>query len=210
MTQDTPNPRSLKFIPGRQVLGEGNGTRDFDSLRAAQVSPLARGLFRVEGIQRVFMGSDFVSVTIQEGQDWSLLKPEVFSVMTDFFQSGQPVLIQDQEQAPNSDTVITDEDDDVVAMVKELIETRIRPSVQEDGGDIVYRGMTPEGIVRLQLQGSCAGCPSSSVTLKHGIENMLMHYVPEVKGVEEFVDEELQRVNEEAFAMVEKKAEQKD
>lgn len=191
-TQGTPNPNSLKFLPGQPVLAEN--TMDFQSFKAAQPSPLARALFSVEGVTGVFLGADFVTVSVEDGTDWIVMKPNIFAVITDFFASGQPVLSNGEEVV--SSTTILDSDDEVVAMIKELLETRIRPAVQEDGGDIIFHRFDEEtGLVYLQMQGSCVGCPSSGSTLKNGIENMLMHYVPEVEGVEEYVDEELEAVS---------------
>lgn len=209
-TQSTPNPQSLKFIPGRPVLGNPGATMQFDSLRTAQASPLARALFQVPSVSRVFLADDFISVTLADGGDWLVSKADVFGVITDFYASGAEVVAQDVEATANADTVILEDDDEVVAMIKELIETRIRPTVQEDGGDVVYRGFV-DGIVKLEMQGSCQGCPSSSVTLKHGIENMLMHYIPEVEGVEEVMgDEEIHRVSEEQLDKLEAKLSQKE
>lgn len=142
------------------------------------------------GITRVFFGSDFITVTKSDEASWDLLKPEIFAAIMDFFTSGKP-LIMDSSTLASMDTAIHEDDSETVAMIKELLETRIRPAVQDDGGDIEYREFDPEtGIVRLKMQGACSGCPSSSVTLKSGIENMLMHYVPEVKGVEQELDED--------------------
>lgn len=187
-TQATPNPLSLMFYPGKPVLERGSA--DFPNARAAMNSPLAKALFGVDGITRVFFGSDFVTVTKSEGASWDLLKPEIFAAIMDFFTSGKP-LIMDSDTLASMDTAIQEDDSETVAMIKELLETRIRPAVQDDGGDIEYRAFDPEtGIVRLKMQGACSGCPSSSVTLKSGIENMLMHYVPEVKGVEQELDTE--------------------
>ncbi|GAB5361289.1 hypothetical protein AAMO2058_000700900 [Amorphochlora amoebiformis] len=180
-TQDTPNPKSLKFIPGRVVLEEG--AMDFADKKAAAVSPLAKRIFAIEGVTNVFFGSDFVSVTIENEEGWHETKPEVFAQIMNFYQSGQSILVDGEEAVDTAGTQILDTDDEVVQMIKELLEARIRPAVQEDGGDIAYRGFE-DGIVKLQLQGSCVGCPSSSVTLKMGIENMLKHYVPEVVAVE--------------------------
>ncbi|XP_012836682.1 PREDICTED: nifU-like protein 4, mitochondrial [Erythranthe guttata] len=141
-------------------------------------------------ITRVFFGSDFVTVTKSEDTTWDFLKPEIFAAIMDFYSSGQP-LILDSNSAASMDTAIKEDDSEVVAMIKELLETRIRPAVQDDGGDIEYVGFDPDsGIVKLRMQGACSGCPSSSVTLKSGIENMLMHYVPEVKSVEQEFDDE--------------------
>merc|ERR1711920_30625 len=180
-TESTPNPDSLKFLPGKSVLADG--TRDFRNLREAQVSPLARKLFQTEGVVGVYLASEFVTVSKENGADWLTLKPQIFASIMDFYATGDPVLAEGGDAAVDS-LVITDDDSEVVQMIKELLEMRIRPSVQEDGGDIVYKSFDDvEGIVWLQMQGSCAGCPSSSVTLKAGIENMLMHYIPEVREV---------------------------
>ncbi|ELU17898.1 hypothetical protein CAPTEDRAFT_18536 [Capitella teleta] len=183
-TQETPNPNSLKFLPGRGVLE--TGTMDFPSVRSAHGSPIAKRLFRLEGVKGVFLGSDFITITkVDERVDWQILKPEIFAVIMDFFASGQPVITG---EPPPADTEVFEDDDETVAMIKELLDTRIRPTVQEDGGDIVFMGFE-EGIVRLKMQGSCTSCPSSVVTLKSGVQNMLQFYIPEVLGVEQVQDE---------------------
>ncbi|BAT93576.1 hypothetical protein VIGAN_08008900 [Vigna angularis var. angularis] len=185
-TQATPNPSSLMFYPDKPVMQVGSA--DFPNPRSAMNSPLAKSLFAIDGVTRVFFGSDFVTVTKSEDAAWEFLKPEVFAAIMDFYSSGQPLFL-DSQAAAAMDTAIHQDDSETVAMIKELLETRIRPAVQDDGGDIVYRGFDPDtGIVKLKMQGACSGCPSSSVTLKSGIENMLMHYVPEVKGVEQELD----------------------
>ncbi|KAM9476165.1 NFU1 iron-sulfur cluster scaffold homolog, mitochondrial [Clarias gariepinus] len=185
-TQDTPNPNSLKFLPGRTVLD--SGTMDFVAARDAFCSPLARQLFRIDGVKSVFLGPDFITVTKADSHtEWKVINPDIFATIMDFFTSGLPVVNEDA--APRSDTAPSDEDDEVVAIIKELLDTRIRPTVQEDGGDVVYRGFE-NGVVKLQLQGSCTSCPSSVVTLKSGIQNMLQFYVPEVEGVEQVKDED--------------------
>ncbi|KAH9610672.1 hypothetical protein KSS87_022319, partial [Heliosperma pusillum] len=177
-TQPTPNPASLMFHPGKSVMEVGSA--DFPNARTAMNSPLARSLFAIDGVTRVFFGSDFVTVTKSDDLSWDIVKPEIFAAIMDFYTSGQPLFL-DESTAASKDTTIHEDDSEIVAMIKELLETRIRPAVQDDGGDIVYKGFDPEsGIVKLQLQGACSGCPSSSVTLKSGIENMLMHYVPEL------------------------------
>eukprot|EP00081_Caenorhabditis_elegans_P020636 NP_501917.1 LiPid Depleted [Caenorhabditis elegans] len=182
--QETPNPLSLKFLPGQQLLPDASKTYDFSSAATAKQSPLAIKLLRVDGVKRVFFGEDFVTVTkSDETVDWALLRPEIFSTIADHIQTGKPVI---NEAATVSDQV--EEDDEVVMMIKEILETRIRPMVQEDGGDITYVGFD-DGVVKLKMQGSCTGCPSSGVTLKNGIENMLTFYVPEVKEVIEVKDE---------------------
>ncbi|KAL8551771.1 hypothetical protein ACS0TY_000729 [Phlomoides rotata] len=187
-TQSTPNPASLMFYPGKPVMEAGSA--DFPNARSAMSSPLAKTLFGIDGIARVFFGSDFITVTKSDEISWDLLKPQIFAAIMDFYSSGQP-LILDSTTAASMDTAIREDDSETVAMIKELLETRIRPTVQDDGGDIEYVGFDPEsGIVKLRMQGACSGCPSSSVTLKSGIENMLMHYVPEVKGVEQELDAE--------------------
>ncbi|KGN46031.1 nifU-like protein 4, mitochondrial [Cucumis sativus] len=187
-TQSTPNPSSLMFYPGKPVMEVGSA--DFPNARSAMNSPLAKALYGVDGVVRVFFGSDFVTVTKSNDASWDFLKPEIFAAIMDFYSSGQPLFL-DSKTAAAMDTAIKEDDSETVAMIKELLETRIRPAVQDDGGDIEYRGYNEEtGIVTLRMQGACSGCPSSSVTLKSGIENMLMHYVPEVKGVEQEFDVE--------------------
>ncbi|XP_057960590.1 nifU-like protein 4, mitochondrial isoform X2 [Malania oleifera] len=187
-TQSTPNPSSLMFYPGKPVMEVGSA--DFPNARSAMNSPLAKALYGIDGISRVFFGSDFITITKSEDASWDLLKPEVFAAIMDFYSSGKPLFL-DSNAAASMDTAIHEDDSETVAMIKELLETRIRPAVQDDGGDIEYRGFDPDsGIVKLRMQGACSGCPSSSVTLKSGIENMLMHYVPEVKGVEQELDAE--------------------
>jgi Fe-S cluster biogenesis protein NfuA len=195
-TQDTPNPLSLKFLPGKAVLPDGAASREFRSYKEGQASPLAVALFAVDGVATVFFGPDFISVNLEDKDDvsWGVTKPAIFTAITEFYASGAAVFVDgdgDGGGGGGDDTRITDDDSEVVAMIKELIETRIRPFVQQDGGDILYRRFDEEtGVVALQLQGSCSGCPSSSVTLKSGIENMLKHYVEEVTSVEEFKAEE--------------------
>ncbi|XP_042277585.1 NFU1 iron-sulfur cluster scaffold homolog, mitochondrial [Thunnus albacares] len=185
-TQDTPNPNSLKFLPGRIVLEEG--TMNFAGPRDAYSSPLARQLFRIDGVKSVFFGPDFITITkADENMEWKVIKPDVFAAIMDFFTSGLPVVNEDSK--PSADTAPSDDDDEVVAMIKELLDTRIRPTVQDDGGDVLYRGFE-DGVVKLKLQGSCTSCPSSIVTLKSGIQNMLQFYVPEVESVEQVKDEE--------------------
>jgi Fe-S cluster biogenesis protein NfuA len=174
-TERTPNPNTLMFRPGRPVL-PGDGV-DFASPEAAECSPLAAALFRLGDVERVYFGADFVSVTKAPGSaDWDSLKPEVLGLLVDHFASGAPLLAGESAQAETFDDP---EDADIVAQIRDLLETRVRPAVASDGGDIVYRGFQ-KGIVFLHMQGSCAGCPSSTATLKGGIENLLRHYVPEV------------------------------
>jgi len=186
-TQDTPNPASLKFLPGRSVL-EGGGTIDIPNISSAQGSPLAKLLFRIEGVRAVFFGPDFITITKydEEGYEWKIMKPEIFATIMDFFSSGLPVVNAGMEASGS--TEVYDDDDDTVAMIKELLDTRIRPTVQEDGGDIIYQGFD-DGVVKLKMQGSCTSCPSSVVTLKNGVQNMLQFYIPEVVSVEQVFDE---------------------
>ncbi|KAL0452080.1 UNVERIFIED_CONTAM: NifU-like protein 4, mitochondrial [Sesamum latifolium] len=187
-TQSTPNPASLMFYPGKPLMDTGSA--DFPNARTAMSSPLAKNLFGIDGITRVFFGTDFVTVTKSEDSSWDFLKPEIFAAIMDFYSSEQPLFL-DSNTAASMDTAIQEDDSETVAMIKELLETRIRPAVQDDGGDIEFVRFDPDtGIVKLRMQGACSGCPSSSVTLKSGIENMLMHYVPEVKGVEQELDAE--------------------
>ncbi|OQR76764.1 NFU1 iron-sulfur cluster [Tropilaelaps mercedesae] len=198
-TRDTPNPNSLKFLPGVKVLEEGQ-SRDFPSIGSAKDSLLVRQLFAIPGVERVFLGPDFITVTrADDALEWTALKASIYATMMDFFSAGLPVLESPEsvkEVENKLDKVEFDEEHrQTVAMISELIETRIRPTVMEDGGDIVFHAFR-DGVVELELQGSCTGCPSSSVTLKAGIENMLMFYVPEVKSVKEVlskVDEIAQR-----------------
>ena len=194
--QTTPNPASLMFIPGRPILPDGS--RDFPTVASAKGSPLAKRLFRVQGVKGVFFGSDFITITKGEDTEWALLKPEIFATVSDFFAAGNEVVVEDDAAAGGmgdgdaAGSSHADEDEDeVVLMIRELLDTRIRPAVQDDGGDIEFVNFDHEtGIVELRLQGACSGCPSSSVTLKSGIENMLMHYIPEVTEVIQADDEE--------------------
>lgn len=181
-TEDTPNPAALKFLPGRSVLE--SGVADFTNRGAAEPSPLARLLFEIDGVEGVFLGSDFITVTKSADKNWQVLKPMVLGAIMDHFTSGAPVMDAGAD-AEVDDAEFNDEgvDGEVISQIKELIETRVRPAVAQDGGDIVYRGFK-NGTVYLNLRGSCAGCPSSTATLKMGIENMLKHYVPEVQAVE--------------------------
>jgi Fe-S cluster biogenesis protein NfuA len=167
-------------------------------------SPLAKRLFLIDGVTQVFFGADFVTVTKSEDYGWAVLKPDVYAAITEFYSSGDPVVYDSAADPTAADHVIGEDDDEVVAMVKELLETRIRPAVQEDGGDIAFREWDPDGgIVTLKMMGACSGCPSSAVTLKSGIENMLMHYIPEVKGVVEAGPDEYEDEGAKAFAKLE-------
>ncbi len=178
-TEGTPNPATLKFLPGLEVMGDG--TADFAGPDTAARSPLATALFALPGVARVFLGGDFVTVTKSDIAEWQALRPQVLGAIMEHFVSGRPV-IEGQGAAVDED--VSPEDQEIVDQIKELLDTRVRPAVASDGGDIVFRGYR-EGVVRLHMQGACSGCPSSSATLKHGIENMLRHYVPEVTSVEQ-------------------------
>ena len=178
-TEVTPNPATLKFMPGRDVAGAA--TRNFDTPEAAQASPLAAALFGLGDVSGVFFGEDFVSVTKAEGaMDWAELKPLVLGVLVDHFLSGAALETGDAGAAPA--LRFDPADAEIVEQIEALIEARVRPAVARDGGDIVLRGFE-RGIVYLHMQGACSGCPSSTATLKHGIENLLKHYVPEVTEV---------------------------
>ncbi|HYD38731.1 MAG TPA: NifU family protein [Allosphingosinicella sp.] len=184
-TETTPNPATLKFLPGRRVME--SGTRDFATPEDAEASPLAEAIFSTGEVEGVFFGGDFISVTAAPGADWRQLKPEVLSVMLDHFSSDAPLF----RPASAAGIAVPGEEDygedpadaELVAEIRELIETRVRPAVAQDGGDIVYRGFR-NGIVYLALHGACSGCPSSTMTLKQGIESLLKHYVPEVESVQ--------------------------
>ena len=182
--ESTPNPATLKFLPGEQVMEMG--TRDFTSHEEAEASPLAEALFSLGDVAGVFFGHDFVSVTAGEGVDWANLKPDVLAVLLDHFAGGAQLFKPGNagEIAVPADELFEDDpaDAEIVAQIKELIETRVRPAVARDGGDIVYRGFD-KGKVYLAMQGACSGCPSSTMTLKQGIEQLLKHYVPEVTEV---------------------------
>lgn len=186
-TETTPNPASLKFLPGCTVMP--SGTREFASPEAAEVSPLAQAIFDTGEVVNVFFGSDFVTVSAAPGSNWSALKPQVVSILLDHFVSEAPLFVggsADAISVPAEDTSMAveekSEDAETIAAINELLETRVRPAVAGDGGDIAYRGFS-DGIVYLTLQGACAGCPSSTATLKQGIESLLKHYVPDVVEV---------------------------
>ncbi|MEM9755001.1 MAG: NifU family protein [Pseudomonadota bacterium] len=178
-TETTPNPATLKFLPGEQVLPAG--TADFPGVEAAAASPLATRLFAVSGVTGVFFGLDFVTVTKDDGSEWDHLRPAILGAIMEHYQSGAPVMAGDA--APSSGHAEHDgEDAEVVGQIKELLDTRVRPAVAQDGGDITFHGFD-RGVVYLHMQGACAGCPSSTLTLKMGIENLLRHYIPEVLEV---------------------------
>ncbi len=174
-TEQTPNPASLKFLPGQPVMTYG--TADFPSPDKAAPSPLAQRLFAVEGVRGVFLGADFITVTKADETDWSTLKPAVLGALAQHLLSGEPVV---HEQS--SDPGTHEREGEIVARIRTLLDTRVRPAVARDGGDIIFRDFR-DGIVNLRLQGSCSGCPSSTATLKNGIENLLRHYIPEVLAV---------------------------
>jgi Fe-S cluster biogenesis protein NfuA len=184
-TETTPNPATLKFLPGEPVMAAG--TREFTSEDEAAASPLAEALFSLGDVTGVFFGREFISVTAGPGTDWSQLKPQVVAILLDHFVSGAPLFSGPDASGivvPADDDAFDDDpaDADIVAQIKELIEERVRPAVANDGGDIIYKGFR-EGVVYLTMQGACSGCPSSSATLKQGIEGLLKHYVPEVTEV---------------------------
>jgi Fe-S cluster biogenesis protein NfuA len=178
-TEATPNPATLKFIPGRDVLAEG--TADFRTKADAAASPLATRLFSIDGVDGVFLGSDFISVT-KGNIEWQHLKPMVLGAIMEHYMSGAPVT--DEEDSNDAATGHYDpEDEEIVATIKELLETRVRPAVAQDGGDITFSGFR-DGVVYLHMRGACSGCPSSTATLRHGIENLLKHFCPEVESVQ--------------------------
>jgi len=178
-TESTPNPATLKFLPGQTVLA--TGTADFPSAESAASSPLASRVYGVDGVTGVFLGTDFVTVTKDEAVAWDHIKPSVLGAIMEHFQSGQPVMAEGAEAA-SGHAEHTGEDSEIVGQIKELLDTRVRPAVAQDGGDITFHGFE-RGVVYLHMQGACAGCPSSTITLKMGIENLLRHYIPEVTEV---------------------------
>ncbi len=180
-TEITPNPATLKFLPGRPVLS--NGTLDLRDERAAEQSPLASALFSIEGVSGVFFGADFISVTKNAGE-WQHLKPAILGAIMEHYMSGAALLPGGETEHAATDEFFEPSDAATVATIKELLETRVRPAVAGDGGDISFRGFR-DGIVYLAMKGSCSGCPSSTATLKHGIQNLLKHFVPEVQAVQE-------------------------
>lgn len=193
------------FLPGEPVLDPG-ASATFDDARSARASPLASAIFRVDGVASVFFGSDFVTVTKKEDIGWELIKPGVFDAIMEHYASGLPALSPSDTGATTPpDTAPSPDDSDAVAMIKELIETRIRPAVQEDGGDIEYVSFDDaSGTVTVRMRGACSGCPSSAVTLKSGIENMLAHYIPEVQRVVEAPPDDAALAGEAAFRNLEK------
>ena len=178
-TEHTPNPQTLKFLPGKVVMEDG--TAFFQTIEEASNSPFAKRLFGVEGVEGVFFGSDFITITKNQNIDWQIMKPLVLSSIMDHYNSGDKT-IDDSKNKKIDSLKSDDSDNDIVKQIKELLDTRVRPAVAMDGGDIIYDSFK-DGIVYLHMQGACSGCPSSTATLKMGIENMLKHYVPEVQEV---------------------------
>ncbi len=178
-TEQTPNPQTLKFLPGKVVMEDG--TAFFQNVEEASMSPFAKRLFEIEGVEGVFFGSDFITITKSQSIDWQIMKPLILSSIMNHYNSNEETIIKETKKENNS--LQNDEDDnDIVKQIKELLDTRVRPAVAMDGGDIIYDSFK-DGVVYLHMQGACSGCPSSTATLKMGIENMLKHYVPEVQEV---------------------------
>lgn len=176
-TESTPNPATLKFLPGQSVLA--TGTADFPNADSAAQSPLARSVFGVDGVTGVFLGHDFVTVTKAEAVDWAHVKPAILGAIMEHFQSGRPAI---EGEAADEHASHDGADSEIVDQIKQLLDTRVRPAVAQDGGDITFHGFD-RGVVYLHMKGACAGCPSSTLTLKMGIENLLRHYIPEVTEV---------------------------
>jgi Fe-S cluster biogenesis protein NfuA len=175
-TESTPNPATLKFLPGQSVLEVG--TADFPTIEAGEASPLAKRIFATGGVMGVFFGTDFITVTKADDVEWDHIKPGILGAIMEHYQSGASAMAADH-QATSGHAEHTGEDGEIVGQIKELLDTRVRPAVAQDGGDITFHGFE-RGIVYLHMQGACAGCPSSTLTLKMGIENLLRHYIPEV------------------------------
>ena len=187
-TEDTPNPATLKFLPGRDVAGEGNPVIEFSRGDNVSQAPLAEMLFMIPDVARVFFGADYLSVTRNEDAQWKHLKPAILGAIMDFYVAGGVPLLGQLQAGEAEERVYEGETAEIVEQIKELIELRVRPAVAQDGGDIVFKHFDDEdGSVYLEMRGACAGCPSSTMTLKHGIENLLKHYVPEVTRVEQAV-----------------------
>ncbi|MSP33978.1 MAG: NifU family protein [Rickettsiales bacterium] len=182
-TEETPNPASLKFIPDGIMVME-NDTANFKSKEQAVKSPLAEELFKIDGVSSIFFGSDFITVTKSDEVEWKKIKTEILATIMDFFVAGKTVM---RDASATTASTVDENDSEIVKQIKELIEIKVRPAVAMDGGDIIFRGFE-NGVVMLELKGSCSGCPSSTITLKNGIENMLKHYIPEVVSVEQISD----------------------
>jgi len=176
-TEFTPNPSSLKFLPGKIVMEKG--TADFRNVEEAKRSPFALNLFKNDGVEGVFFGSDFISITKSDNLEWQMLKPSISETIIEFYKSGDAIMLQEEEDKTGTSNT---EDNEAVIKIKEIIDTKVRPAVARDGGDITFQSFD-NGIVYLHMLGSCSGCPSSTATLKAGIENMLKHYIPEVREV---------------------------
>ncbi len=182
-TETTPNPATLRFLPGKTVLPEG--TLDMRDARGADRSPLAQALFGIDGVAGVFYGSDFITVTKTDDVEWQAMKPAVLGLIMEHFTSGAPLLAAgEQHDGDEADEFFDKGDTEIVDTIKDLLETRVRPAVASDGGDIKFKGFR-DGTVYLAMKGSCQGCPSSTATLKHGIQNLLQHFIPEVNAVEQ-------------------------
>ena len=179
-TEQTPNPQTLKFLPGRVVMKQG--TAFYQNINEASESPFAKRLFELDGVNGVFFGSDFITITKSENLEWQIIKPIVLGSIMDHFNSSEETISEKDKSKGEESLKENNNDSDIVKQIKELLDTRVRPAVAMDGGDIIYQSFE-EGVVYLHMQGSCSGCPSSTATLKMGIENMLKHYVPEVKEV---------------------------
>lgn len=180
-TEDTPNPASLKFLPGREVTGSAPPV-DFPNQDAAEASPLAAALFAIEGVSSVFFGADYIVVSKADALEWQVVKPAILTAIMEHFIAERPLMAAGFTGGPADEAQIAEEDTEVVAMIKQILDTRVRPAVAQDGGDIVFHGFE-DGIVSLHLRGACAGCPSATATLKQGVENLLKHYVPSVVEV---------------------------
>ncbi|KAI3657056.1 hypothetical protein MP638_006086 [Amoeboaphelidium occidentale] len=199
-TESTPNEHALKFKPGVQVVPEGK-VYEFSDLSEVKGSLLARELFAIKGVKSIFFAPTFVTVNKHESYQWAILKPEIYGTLMDYFSQGKPAV---NEEAFSQESEDVSKDSEVVQMIKELLNTRIRPAVQEDGGDIEYVQFEDDtGVLKLKLKGSCRGCSSSSITLKSGIENMMKHYIPEVSRVEQVLDP-VEEVSQKAFDEFEK------
>jgi len=213
-TEQTPNPESIKFLPGETVLSQTDEkptkTLNFTNVRAALASPLAKNLFSIEGVKGVFYGPDFLTITKSQTSDWNTLKPQVFAAISEFYASGKPLLSEEEAHMNPAEqsTVIKPEDSETVAMIKEILETRVRPGLLDHSGDIEYKGFE-DGVVYLKFQAACSGCSYSAVTVKNGIQKMLMHWVPEVMGVVAADDDELEKLNLKHLKNVEQQIESK-